>query len=129
MFGKRGVSEDPSCPQCGSTDLRELRMTDYNFGDSEVGHYESECRDCGWNSQHPDPVPCPGCGADLRRRDAIVHVLLKGGTVVAQAPKHLLGDGSRYGMGGVDAGVGDWDETLDRCVACGYELGRQAWGT
>lgn len=127
MSGKSNGTPEPSCPQCGGTDLREMRMTDVSFGDCEIGHCETECRDCGWNPHYPDPVPCQFCGADLRRGDSIVHVFLKNGKVVAQAPKRLLGDGSRYGMGGIGIDLGGWDETLDRCVACGHELDRHSW--
>ena len=127
MFGrnaKKDATPAAVCPICSSPGLRELRMTDYSFGDSAIGHYEAECEECGWNSQYPDPLPCPGCSADLRRKAAIVQVATKEGLVVSQAPKQLLGDGTRSAFHGLG---GDWDRVTDRCAACGKELSTEDW--
>lgn len=120
------MSEPATCPACGRSPLRELRITDYDLGESQIGHSESECDECGWNSQFPAPIPCPGCGADLRHRGAITRTATKDGGFVSRDEKQLLGDGSRCGIRGT-LGLDGYDLVTDTCAACGRELSSEEW--
>lgn len=113
------------CPACGHAgEMRTLHVDDVCFGDGALGHTETECEKCGWNSRWPKPVPCPGCGADLRRKDAIVRVGTLEGLVTGQGRKRLYADGGRYAVSFVP---GEHDRVTDQCAACGGELGFTDW--